>query len=39
LGKENPAFADISGRVEQGKEAATEHFMEKKQKTVIYGID
>jgi hypothetical protein len=29
MGKENPALADISGGVEQGKEAATEHFMKK----------
>jgi hypothetical protein len=35
--KEKPALADISGRVEQGKEAATEHCIKKK--IMVYGID
>jgi hypothetical protein len=29
MDKENPAFADILGGVEQGKEAVTEHCMKK----------
>jgi hypothetical protein len=29
MDKENPAFADIAGGVEHGKEAVTEHCMRK----------